>query len=220
MAKGAYPNMEDLHEFLQIAGIHVDPKHDLSRFIEEAIALWEKSTGWKPFLAIDEYQTRVFKAPVGGRSGDFCYVPLVELSGGVVDVRSVHLKSPSSGARHILIEGTDFLFMPEDAPRMGRSYEWIEFIRPSIRQGDLVEVDGLWGYCSELPEDVRSCILKLAASEVVSLCECSLGGGLKSWSEEGVREEYDRESYEAVVHRWKSESRRLVACYRRFKLGV
>ena len=218
MSRSHPPSAEELGKFLKVAGVCIDSISSLSGFIKNAIACFEKRTGWRPFLASNSFEKRCFKAPKCLSFGHFSSIPLLEFDGGLAVFRSICSRGRLSS--EYLLSESDFLLMPLDAPKRGRPYEWIEFSKQSISGADFIEIDGRWGYSESFPDDVWHCILKLAAISVVIMDGHAFSGGVKSWSEEGVKEEYSDAPFGSLIKLWKDEVDQTMGHYLRFKIGI
>ncbi len=219
MSRSHPPSAEELGQFLKVGGVCVDSISSLSGFIENAIACFEKRTGWRPFLASNSLEKRCFKVPKVSSFGHFSSLSLLELDGGLVVCQSIGWRRRFTPDVSFL-KATDFILMPLDAPKRGRPYEWIEFSKQSIAGADFIEIEGRWGYGDGFPDDVWHCILKLAAISVLMMHSHSFRGGLRSWSEEGVKEEYDDDPFGSLVNQWKYEVDQTMGHYLRFKIGI
>lgn len=147
-----YPTEQELAEFCidakLIPGFPVDFTPYFTA-IESAISNWEKTTGWQPFLNLDEDDTdRVFRHLTGS---------LCDFNGGFASIDEIKYDDDTEAAT----EHDDYVLYPEHSyPK--RFLKCLTF--PSRK----ITVTGKFGYCIELPDDVKQAILAFGAAQVAT----------------------------------------------------
>jgi hypothetical protein len=137
-----YPNVSDFAQFLlesKLISEIPDPIPDSwTMLIEAAITAFEDETGWSPFLASGDEETRTFRTNTHR----------LQLVPGAVSVTEVKV-------RNTVLDESLYVLTPFQPP-----YRAIEF---ASKPYDFVHVTGIFGYSEELPEDVRLALLQHAA---------------------------------------------------------
>lgn len=148
----AYPTAIELAEYCVDAQLIEGFPVDYSPYetaLASAIATWEDSTGWRPFLAPDEDEDKVYRTHVAG---------LLDLRGGYVEITAVTLDDEEDA----LTEHTDYSPLPDGATpvRLLRLYRY-----PSQK----VTITGRPGYADTCPADVRQALLAFGAAQIATL---------------------------------------------------
>lgn len=150
----AWPTYLELAEFCVDAQLIDGFPTDYTLYetaIAAAIAKWQQLTGWKPFLAPAEDESRVYRE----------WTPsMLDLRGGYVSITSITYDTESSPA--VLHE--DFELKPDG----GSPTRFLRLWRLPSRY---VTVVGKPGYSTECPDDVRRAILAYGASQVAKFFE-------------------------------------------------
>lgn len=148
----AYPTAIELAEYCVdaqlIDGFPVDYT-PYETAIEAAIATWEDSTGWKPFIAPEEDEDRVYREIVRG---------LLDLRGGYVEITSVTLDDEADP----LVEHEDYSPLPDRAVpiRLLKLYRC-----PSQK----ITITGRPGFAGTCPKDVKQALLAFGATQIATL---------------------------------------------------
>jgi hypothetical protein len=143
-----YPTHLDLDVFLASRGLSCSDltKTDKRAAIARAIRKWEHDSGWRPFLANEEDETRIIDGPEGR---------MIFPTFGILSLTSFS------------IDGTDYVAdtsywlqsrWGDDGP-----YTAIEFDGYITGARRAVELVGKFGYTLTLPEDVKDALLSYAA---------------------------------------------------------
>lgn len=168
-----YPKASDLTEFLTAGKlIESGQTFDTEGAIDAAVADWERDTGWKPFLSTGDDEEREFLVDPGRPDQ---YLPrLVSrrlfLHAGLLDVTSV-----KSGTGEDLPSGT-WALMPRDGVTLQAPYTDI-WVGAHVRS---IVINGKWGFCEDLPEDVWRAVLGRAACLVLPQLEFARTSGIMS----------------------------------------
>lgn len=145
-----YPTGSDLQAYLISSGCieaNSNESLDYDGFVNAAIEAWEKDSGYFPFLST-ESTTRTFNAPQGNTLD----------IGAVVDIDAITI----SGVTQTL--DTDFSLSPSNAIAKNKPYTQVIFRYPLFSSTpNCISITGAWGYCTELPSDVRLAILSHAS---------------------------------------------------------
>ena len=147
-----------------------------------AASEWEKRTGWSPFLMKPD--APVQSRPFNGTDLD-----------GVLNLRAAaqEIAGLIAGTR-ALVEGTDFWLLASADPddlAYEPPYTALRFLRPRahpLRPGE-IRVSARWGFCSELPPDVRQQILD--AAKLVALTSVENLQSIASLSVDGFSKAFD-----------------------------
>jgi hypothetical protein len=218
MGKLLYPGVEDLKGFLSLAGVAITDSEAVRAILDSAIRQWEGATGWSPFLASKDVCVKEFAFPRMCGWSSYGGVRILEFDGGLVELKGLKVFSDCREDCQLLELGKDYWLMPKRSKEKGRPYEWVEFAGGSGWKH--VEVEGRWGYSDVVAEDAWVSILKRAACDVVLMFERGQQGGLKSWSEGDVREEYVVGTSAHLVESWSRSFDECAFRYRRYFLGL
>ena len=216
MAKTSYPSAKNLKDFLLVSELKIKDESILENALAGAISYWEKSTGWRPFLASKHTSVQKYAFPRNCGWSSRGGVRILELDNGLVELKKITI----SGSKKDLTETADFSLMPFNATANNRPYEWIEFHSGLCSPGEFLEIEGKWGYQKQVPSEVWNAIIKLAACDCLELHTPSSAGKLVSWSEGDVSEKYHPSSIDQLLEHWKKDTQQLMKKYQRFKLGV
>lgn len=202
-----YPNGSDLAQFLLEAGVISaipDPLPDsYELFVGAAITAFEMDSGWQPFLAND-----------GGSGGNETRTFDLEscrlyLPAGLISLEGLSMRGTE------LVENENFWL--EDH-RAAPPYTWIEFaaVRPGRR---IVEITGVWGYTTTLPDDVRLAILSFAAANLATSLS-GPGGELTKVKQDDVQYDFAAASGSGLgqIASWQKDYKSVVSRYRRVTL--
>jgi len=220
-----YPPASDLLTFLRASGMLKGipaegmPTYDILGYaLASAIGEWERVTKWQPFAADAAPSTRVFDSPLSS---------ILDLEGGLVDAPSVMIGTSAytlgqqftTGPKNAAARGLPTMFLdfgPLMAPQ-GYGYSNSLGFLPSGRL--TVSITGTWGYCRVIPPDVRQAVLQQAAAQLAPSLAISRFGGLMSWTEEGVTENYGRAQYSDIAETGAKAFHDAAMRYRRVSFG-
>ena len=220
-----YPAAADLLSFLRasgmLRGLPADgiPTYEILGYaLASAIGEWERVTKWQPFAADAAPSARVFDSPLSA---------ILDLEGGVVDAPTVMIGTSAytlgqqytMGPKNALARGLPVMFLdfsPLSSPQ-GYGYSNSLGYLPSGRL--TVSVTGTWGYCKVIPPDVRQAILQEAACQLAPSLAIARFGGLVSWTEEGVSENYGRAQYSDMADSGAKAFQNAAMRYRRITFG-
>lgn len=212
---------EDVKKLFDANGIEYDEACvDFEVYVLEAIAFWNKETGYNPFLAAefaspDDYPTYTYDPPGpnlkgnsrgGGR--------LLFLGRGFIAVTEVRTGiTPDDTEGTLRTVGTDYRLKPYNAVNDSVPYTSIEFTYPVSGQPASVSVKGRPGYCSELPDDVWSALRNLAAAAAAEAIREELSQSPIEWSEDDVKERGTVELVQKFGTSWKAAGMRTLHRY-------
>ncbi len=212
----AYPDGNDVIELLKSAEIDACGM-DLSVYADDAVAIWEQETGYKPFFQTSEADVDFYFDPPGPnrrhetRGG----AKLLELARGFVSIASVTVGiTPDDAVGEELTAGDDYRLLPYNAVADSVPYTAIEFTVNRWGPPRSIKVSGLPGYCAtEIPADAWNAIRKLAASLASTAIKEGLSQGMIEFSEDDVKERYSIELIAKFGSTWNNEARRVMRRY-------
>lgn len=210
-----WPTPDDLEQFL--IGANVWPSEDdqvasarrqAEASLSGAVSDLEVGTGYYPFLAGDEDETRPFT--VVDEQG------YLDLEGGLLSLTSVTV----SGTAQTLNQ--QVFLEPTNAPSRRRPYEQLLFTSPYsvgggavYRRRNAILVTGIWGFCTQIPPDVWNAVLRKGAH--TTLTSTNQDPDAASLSEDGFNVQFDpvgvidpktllanlEKEFEKAVAKWK-----------------
>lgn len=147
-----YPTYLELAEFCVDAGLIEGFPTDYAPYetaIAAAVSTWEQRTGWRPFLAPAEDETKIYRE----------WQPaFLDLKGGFVSITSVTYDDEATPGTVNL----DYDLKPDG----GSPTRWLKLWRLPSRR---ITVVGKPGYATECPDDVRRALLAYGAAQVATL---------------------------------------------------
>lgn len=185
----SYPTAQDLVAFCNEAGLPAPSLPRAEAMLSETIAMLEGETGYRPFLAGANPETRIFEAPGPGRL-------LLDLGSGLVSVDWVRL----NGAVVELEAAVRLL--PTGAPA------WTLLALPTPIESGQIEVRGRWGRVTSVPDDVAGAVLRQAALGVRNALTAG-SGSVTSMQQGDVSIRYGESAS------WQDEFLSVVGRYRR-----
>lgn len=206
-----YPDSSLIQSLLGSVGIEVPEEFDFVPFADAAVSEWERTTGFKPFLA--------------GESGTFLYDPpgpncVGEARGGArrlfLDRGFISIESiTTSGV--LRVEGEDYRLRPYNHSADGDPITEIDFVSVQWGRPQCIEVVGVPGYATTIPADAWTAILQLGASYVAK----QLAEGVASVGETEIRTEIDTVTWDSSLvaqsgATWAALARRTMLRYIRF----
>jgi len=195
----AYPKSADVIMLLKDLEISTPSALRLDNLLQQAIAQFERRTGWMPFLATDG--TRFFD-PDGSHN--------VQLDAGLLSATSVVFNGRT------LVAGNDYWLKPSNiAP-----YQWIRFAQTLSGKPQSIVVTGSWGFSTTIPGDVYQCIIRLAALPILADHLTSVTGGAVQWSEGSASEEFGEQPLLGVFREWHDYTDLVVSAYKRVTVGL
>ncbi len=205
-----YPSGEDLKDLLDEAEIDTC-NLDMESAIEESIDVWERETGYRPFL--QGASTSIYYDPPGpnfkgeSRGGG----RILELGRGFTAITAVAVQiTPTDSAGAVKTVLTDFNLLPYNAVADKAPYTAIEFKYPIWGLPRSVKVTGTPGYSSELPPSVYRAIIKLAGSEVLKTIKEGISQDNVEFKEADITERNSIELIQKLGNTWESEARRVL----------
>jgi hypothetical protein len=220
-----YPDGNEGASFLRASGMLTGLSNNLMPDIDAAcglaiyaaVAEWERLTRYQPFLASSADSTRLFDVPTS---------TILDLMGGIVTLTSV------SVAGSLYTAGRQYTPGPSNAVARGKPYTYLDFgalsypysaaggalgILPGLRQS--IQVTGTWGFSLIVPPDVRLVILREMAATLAPSLSVARFGGLVSWTEAGVTENYGKSQYADIAEAGSAAFQAAALRYRRLTLG-
>lgn len=222
----AYPDGSDLAAYLISIGILSAAQVaalDLDGRMLAAVAQWERRTGFIPFLAAAA-STRRFDPPgpnrrtgrIGlTRGGD---ARLDFLGGLVGEPTSVIVGFSNHSAGETLTADDHYWLLPVNSVALGRPYLEIEFISGQWGAARSVSILGRWGYDTTVPDDVWDALLAYGAWLALPDLIFFLTGGVVSWTEAGVTEQYGPKPLAGLIDSWKTALDGILGSYQRIVL--
>lgn len=169
----AWPVAADLSAYLVEQGRSAPSSVALDSALASAIAAFEIGTGWIPFL---------------GESGSNLYDPwhvmpcwdgwTLDLGSGLVSATSVYVGWDGSDGT-LLTADTDYWLCPPAKVGNSQPYTGIRFAARQAGGPRSIRVTGVWGYASDIPDDVFAAILQGAAAFAITDTATVLAGKIK-----------------------------------------
>lgn len=183
------------------------PPSGIARYVDSAIAEWESTTGYYPFLGSQEELVWMFDGCPLGTSR-------LDLRGGFWEIASVTIDISYDGTGTLFIENRDYILLPQNAANENRGWNAIQFLSRSPVGFRCVEIVGKRGYAEELPDDVWSAIIERAAAG--AMLEAIQGSGVERKVQQGpVTVEFDTDSANSKIGIWNSNFDKTVFRYMR-----
>lgn len=225
----AYPTSANVLELLPSTIAAGVPSFESDAAIDSAISEFENQTGWRPFLSNDVAEERILPAPDyrTGRS-------ILKLPQGAIEVTEVEVDLNESGVGTVLTVEREYHLEPTGADDDNRPFTRIVFGRfgPDF-QGTYIISDAIyarqsafagkckvtakWGFCLEIPAEVYLAIARKAAGDILAGARTRLSGGMVSWEEGDVKENYGSgsSSIDTTINEWNTKFQNIVAKYAR-----
>lgn len=196
---------------MSVAGVTVPAGADLQGFIDKAVAMWERLTGYAPFYVDpedDDFEetTRRYDPPgarmnagypthTGGKS-------LLPLKTGFVSVSEVLLNKSTDYAGDAQTEDEDYFLQPYNALDRGEPYTSIQFSRGIRGKLKSISITGAEGYTTDLSPEFSEAILKLAGSLLLGWMREGQMADVLSWSEGDSAESRSLDQLKALGSAW------------------
>lgn len=205
MSYDAYPDDNDLGEFLAGLGATVPDALDLFAKAEAAWKTWEDETAYHPWLAKPNPLTLRFDPPgvvtASGRLGSWRGGRHLELSIGLIECWSINIgvvdnplgeptNGPNLSTPLTINSGTplqrnlQYFLLPDEAPVMGDVYDEIEFATRMSGIPKSIAITGIWGRERKLSANVWQAILQYGAFLCVPELSFGISGGLSDVQDE------------------------------------
>lgn len=202
MPYDAMPTEQDLCDFLTDTGLEF-PQTNLGIHMNAAIELWNTKTGWVPYLA--ETQTRYYDPPGPHVSRNVVAVYrgggyILELDSGLISITSLSISTSTD-----YVENVDFTLRPSNALLSGEAYTEIEFKWSMTGMPNSIQIIGLFGRVTTVPDDVWEAILGMAACKFIAKMGPRISGGLTSIADEKGTVSFARGVLMDERKQWKSE---------------
>ena len=214
MAQSDYPTGAEVQCFVEQSGLVLPDHFDPNLYTDEAIALWEEETGYKPFKqgssATYSYDPPGpdFKGEVRGGG------KLLFLGRGFTTITAVKTGVTYNDATGTTLVATrDYRLLPYNYSADKVPITAIEFVSVPWGEPMSIRVTGTPGYSSELSDAVYAAIIKLAASRIAMAIREGIAGDVIEWAEDDVRERMSIELIQKLGTTWSSEARRAIARY-------
>lgn len=152
--------------------------------VAAAQKLFERQTGWQPFLADPADVTRSFDPP-GTQGGPWTSggERALFLNAGLLAVTSLKTNVSTTYAGDLLTIDEDYWLEPTEAAIVGTPYTEVRFVSRQWGGPHSIQITGRWGYASTLPEDAWDAILKKAASLCVPELTLQISRGIVSFTD-------------------------------------
>jgi hypothetical protein len=231
MSHSTFPADSDIQAFIVASGVTVPTGFDYTGLGALAQREFELGTGRIPFLKDASDVTRRFDPPGGpahgsgagsftGTFGAYGGGPYLEFAAGLVTATSiVKWITSATPAGTAMVDGTDYLLMPLNAPAEGKPWEGLQILIPTYGGRGSIAVTGKWGYSATIPEDVWQACLALGASHAtVSIIE-SLKTG-KIMLKSGDDEVQYRDNLTDLGSTWLGVAKRVISIYKLRTVGI
>jgi hypothetical protein len=199
----AWPTTTELSTQLERLGLDAPSTTILQAYLDAAVAAFEKSSGWNPFLATGTPSARYFDPPVVPINGKW----LLGLLSGCVSITSVyHSWDATASTGTLLAVNTGYLPWAY-SQGSGMPYTEIEFLTTFGSGSKSIRITADWGYGSTVPSDVWLAVLKGACGAIQTE-----GGALARIKQGPVEMEF---APSASAESWADEIRAVASRYRR-----
>jgi len=212
--KNAYPVSADLSAFLSAAfstrtGLTIG-SFDLATAVVAGIDRFETETG-RVMLATGT-SARSFDPPTGGRQ-------VLDLGEDLAAITSV----VAQGVTQVAL--SDYRALPQNAPARGRPYNRLQLTQryyaplyPGLWNS--VVVTGNWGFSATgIAEDAWLAMVAAGALWLLPEIVTQTTGGMTSWTEASVTEQYGPKPFDALREQWDGLFERARDRYRRVEVG-
>jgi hypothetical protein len=223
MAHSAYPTAGQLESYIRSMGILTDAQlaellaHvDLTSIAAGAQAAWEADSGWKPFLRDASPVARRFDPPGPNRRGlTRGGWERLELDAGLLAVTAFVTGYSATAAGTAFVVEDDYWLWPPNAAVEDRPYTAIDANWYQWGQPQSIRITGYWGFSANIPGDAWEAILRQGAQLAYSQIFLTVSGGVTSWTEADITEQYALGAFKAHADAWAEQWRRAVGRYRR-----
>lgn len=172
--------------------------------------------------AIAEFErrtNRVFQAV----SSTYTYDAPQRASGILLLERDLLTLSSLSRGGVALVSGQDYRALPGGYGSDGKPFTQIQFLQgagylPGALGWNGVSITGLWGYSATVQDDVFQAMLARASALMLGPLGTSISGGLKSWKDDDVGEDYGT-GFKDLIDGWNAEFGSAVSIYARWSPG-
>lgn len=193
-----YPADSDVTSLLTSMGAQLPSGFSVTGYAAQAVAEWERRTGYIPFLNTSGVDaTRTFDPP--GPNQRVMYGTrlmgggmILDLKAGLYSLTSVTVGVTLDNPTGVLFTlGRDFWLEPVNADVESKPFEFIRFRVQQFGSQHSIQVIGRFGYGATIPQDAWEAIRRLGASLALKDVAEGLKTGLRKASELDVSEEYD-----------------------------
>lgn len=165
---------------------------DLTSMADAAAAAWERDTGWTPFLKDTVAVSRRFDAPGPNRRGlTRGGGNRLDFEAGLLELTAIVSGYANDDAGDAAVLEDDYYLWPPNAPVEGRPWTMMDLNFAGWGRPQSLRITGYWGYAATIPADAWQAILRQAAMLAYTQLTAAMSGGVKSWSEADIKEEYD-----------------------------
>lgn len=164
-----YPADSDVLACLQGAGAVLPAAFAPAGLAAAAINMWERRTGYEPFLCNGNVTTRTYDPPGPNhqRMDGFSLLGgsrVLDLGAGAISVQQVSIGVGVGVNGTVLTLGEEYWPEPKNSTAENRPYERIRFRSPIFGAEASVTVTGQFGYGLTVPDDVFLAIVRLGAA--------------------------------------------------------
>lgn len=217
--KTAYPTATNVEDFIEASGITASAAQ--ITFLDEAALsgkqIIERRTG-RTFLGDGTNTTRYYQPPTT-RSGRLRIEDLASIS-------SVTYQPSGQTTATTWTANTDYWTEPDNYAARGEPItslvlrqRWSQPLGTAYRRS--IAVTGQWGYstlAAGFPEAVWLAMIAAGLVDVWELFAQSISGGMLSWKEADVQEDYGVEPLKRLQTSWTDRVDRAVRLYRRWEI--
>jgi hypothetical protein len=212
--QAAYPAALDLTNFFSEAGFNTGDFSlagiNVTQAVAAGIARFESDTGRKFLSAAGEVRT--FDPPSNWRS-------MLDLRADLILPTVVSLTGSGT-----LTLGTDYRFLPQQAPNNSEPYDriqltrlWWQPIYPT--SWGALSITGTWAYGSQIPDDAWFAMLAAAAlNRLPQIVNAALGGMIEL-KESDISETYGPKPFQVLREAWTEMYQAAVSRYKRATVG-
>ena len=228
MPKPNAPATDDLIALLQTTTLigsslaDIDTLFDYAGVLASAVAQWELDTGYVPFIGAAD--TRLFDPPGPEQGPVGVYLGLNNVGGGrklfvqtgLISINAVTiLISAANPTGTVVNVNDDFYLRPQAAPQYGRPYTYLEFRVPQYGLPSSIQINGVFGYALQWPDDAWQAVLRKAASELLPEFQLMLHRGVLSIKEQDESVQYAQSPLRPTLELWEAAYQKTLGRYAR-----
>ncbi len=216
----SYPADSDVLACLQESGVALPAAFSGTGLAAAAIAIWEKGTGYQPFLCLGANTVRTYDPPGPNhqRMDGFSLLGgsrILDLGAGAVSIQQVAIGVGVGVTGTVLTLGEDYWPQPKNATLEGRPYERIRFRSPVFGMEASVQITGQFGFSLAVPDDAFFAITRIGASMGMEMVLEGLLTMPNQWQEDKVKESWNTESMQQGAGLFRASARKIMDSYMR-----
>lgn len=216
----SYPADSDILAAITGSGAPIPSGFSASGLAAAAIDIWEKSTGYEPFLSSGVTTMRTYDPPgpnhqkmdgfslLGGSR-------MLDLGAGAVSISQVNIGVGPGAPGTTMTLDEDYWPEPKNAPLENRPFERIRFRSPIFGPEASVQITGVFGFGLTVPDDAWLAIVQLGAATGFDLIMAGLAVSPSEWQEDKVRQAWNPAGMSAGGRLLRQSALRILNSYRR-----